>query len=366
MMESNWRGTVLIVDDNEDNVDLAEQILEDDYNILTANSGEQCLEIAQNQAPDVILLDVQMPGIDGYETLSRLYAIESCKNIPIIFLSARYRDSDRVIHGLELGALDYITKPVDDDLLEAKIRVAMRIKHAEDMVRQQTQDLYLANQDLKGFAYSASHDLRAPLRHINGNIIAVLEDYSDLLPEDGQMMLKLIQASAREMNSLIEDLLIFSRATAAEINKTSVNLSEMVGAELSKLQKMEPDRQVVIDIQAGLENKADMSTLGIVLHNLLNNAWKYTSQEEKASIQFGMLTDSVPAVYFIKDNGVGFDMKYVDKLFQPFSRLHSKHDFEGNGIGLAIIRRIIEKHVGMTRVEAKIDEGATFFFSLET
>jgi len=363
-MDKEWRGKVLIVDDNEDNVDLAEQILEDDYDICTAESGEACIEVAVKESPDVIILDVQMPGMDGYETLEKMQTMDECKDIPVIFLSARYRDVDRVIHGLELGALDYITKPVDDDLLQAKVRVAMRIKRAEDLVRKQRQDLFVANQDLKGFAYSASHDLRAPLRHINNYIDALNEDYGKDLPEDAQFMMQRIASSSAQMNNLIEDLLSFSRATAAEVVKSKVNMTELAQKELAKLQKEEPDREVEVHVQEGLNVEADANMMAIVMHNLLGNAWKYTKKTKQATIEIGFEKDSQKCVYFVKDNGAGFDMAYEDKLFKPFSRLHTEEDFEGNGIGLATVQRIIEKHGGSIKAEAGVEKGAVFFFSL--
>jgi len=364
MDNNEWRGKVLVVDDNEDNVDLAEQILEDDYDIVTADSGQACIDMAVAEQPDVIVLDVQMPGMDGYEALEKMQTMDDCKDIPVIFLSARYRDIDRVIHGLELGALDYITKPVDDDLLQAKVRVAMRIKRAEDLVRKQRHDLAIANQDLKGFAYSASHDLRAPLRHINGYIDALIEDHADALPEDAQFMLQRIRSSSGQMNALIEDLLSFSRASVAGINKSNIHISDIVVKEFAALQASEPDRDVKVQLARGLQDLGDAKMIALVLHNLLSNAWKYTRKTDQASIEFGVEKGSQPAVYFIKDNGAGFDMKYIDKLFQPFSRLHTEDDFEGNGIGLATVHRILEKHGGSIKGEAVVDQGATFFFTL--
>jgi len=364
MMTETWRGKVLIVDDNEDNVDLAEQILEDDYDIVTANSGEACIEVALSESPDVIILDVQMPGMDGYETLSKLQEIETCKNIPVIFLSARYRDVDRVIHGLELGAFDYITKPVDDDLLQAKVSVTMRVKRAEDMVRLQREQLLIANHDLKSFAYTASHDLRAPLRHINGHIEALIEDYAEHLPADAQFLLERVAFASNEMGKLIDDLLSFSRISATDIVKTDINISEIAKNELQQIQEREPDREVEIRFADNLSVNADVNLMRIVLRNLISNAWKYTRKTEQPSIELGLIEGSLPACFYIKDNGVGFDMQHKDKLFQPFVRLHSEEDFEGNGIGLATAQRIIVKHGGTIKVEAEVNKGATFIFTL--
>jgi len=364
MDHNEWRGTVLVVDDNEDNVDLAEQILEDDYDIITADSGQACIDMAAAEQPDVIVLDVQMPGMDGYEALEKMQTMDACKNIPVIFLSARYRDVDRVVHGLELGALDYITKPVDDELLQAKVRVAVRIKRAEDLVRQQRAELSVANRDLKSFSYSASHDLRAPLRHIKSYSEALLEDYAKILPQEGRFMLERIATSVQHMDLLIEGLLNFSRCTVTELNKVEVDLSLIAEHEWVKLRQGEPERQIEIDIAPGLSAVGDKSALSVVLYNLLDNAWKYSKNTVQPSIAFGVMTEKKLPVYFVKDNGAGFNMANADKLYEPFSRLHNQDEFEGNGIGLATVHRIVQKHGGEIWAESIADEGATFFFTL--
>jgi len=358
------RALILIVDDNSDNVELAEQILEDDYDIITAESGEECLNLAAAKLPDLILLDVQMPGIDGYETLERLLQIDLVKYIPVIFLSARYRDQDRVIRGLETGALDYLTKPIDDELLMSKVRVGLRIKRAEDGVREQSQALQLSNQTLESFSYSASHDLRAPLRHICNYCEALAEDYSDQLPEDAQFMLSRITHSASRMGDLIQDLLNFSRSSRANLQFHSVDLSLIAQSIVDDLREHHPEQTVMFHIEPDLiAQAADESMMRVVLSNLIGNAWKYSSKVDQPAITIGSDKKDNTAFFYVRDNGAGFDMAFVDKLFKPFSRLHSEDEFEGNGIGLATVERIISNHGGQIWAESVIDQGACFCFT---
>ncbi|MDQ6992915.1 MAG: response regulator [Mariprofundus sp.] len=358
------RALILIVDDNEDNMDLVEQILEDDYDTITAESGEQCLDIAAAKLPDLILLDVQMPGIDGYETLDRLLQIDLVKQIPVIFISARYRDQDRVIRGLESGALDYLTKPIDDELLQTKVRVGLRIKRAEDEVREKHQALLLSNQTLESFSYSASHDLRAPLRHICNYCEALQEDYAAELPDDAQFMLSRISSAATHMGDLIQDLLDFSRASSTELQFHRVDLSAIVQKVVDSLREADPHHTVSIEIEANMQAQAaDKAMLAVVLNNLIGNAWKYSYKVAHPTITIASEMQDKHRCFYVKDNGAGFDIKLADKLFKPFSRLHNEDEFEGNGIGLATVERIISHHGGRIWVNAAVDQGACFYFT---
>ena len=358
------RALILIVDDNPDNMDLAEQILEDDYDIITAESGEACLALAAAKLPDLILLDVQMPGLDGYETLERLLEIDVVKYIPVIFLSARYRDQDRVIRGLETGALDYLTKPIDDELLLTKVRVGLRIKKAEDAVREQTEALQISNQTLESFSYSASHDLRAPLRHICNYCEALEEDYGDSLPEDAKFMLSRITHSALRMGDLIQDLLNFSRSSRVDLQFHSVNLSTIAESILDDFRERDSEHEVECHVEPDLvAQAADESMMRVVLNNLISNAWKYSYKVEKPEITIGASEKDGRSFFYVRDNGAGFDMKFAGKLFKPFSRLHSEDEFEGNGIGLATVERIISNHGGRVWVKSAIDEGTCVCFT---
>ncbi|GAB6267378.1 MAG: hypothetical protein STSR0002_01180 [Smithella sp.] len=238
-------------------------------------------------------------------------------------------------------------------------------EHLEDLVRERTIKLEASNKELEAFSYSASHDLRAPLRSIEGFSQALLEDYRDKLDIQGKDYLTRIKTATRRMADLIEDMLQLSRITRMEMNIEKVNLTLIARSVMSELQKSQPQRHVEISIADSLEDTADLRLMRIVLDNLLSNAWKFTERQAKAKIEFGLLKSEVgEKVYFIRDNGAGFDMAYSDKLFAPFQRLHADDEFPGTGIGLATVRRIINRHGGKVWAEGEIDKGATFYFSL--
>jgi PAS domain S-box-containing protein len=236
--------------------------------------------------------------------------------------------------------------------------------HLEELVRERTIKLESSNKELEAFSYSASHDLRAPLRIIDGFSETLLEDYEDKLDIQGKDYLIRIRTAVKRMAELIEDLLQLSRITRTEINIEKINLTRIARFVIDELQKSQPQRQVEIRIAEDLEETADSKLMRIVLENLLGNAWKFTGKQAQAVIEFGLTNENNKKVYFIRDNGVGFDMAYADKLFAPFQRLHAEDEFPGTGIGLATVRRIIHRHGGRVWAEGEKDKGATFYFSL--
>lgn len=234
----------------------------------------------------------------------------------------------------------------------------------EQRVAERTVQLEAVNRELEAFSYSVSHDLRAPLRYINGFTQALLEDYADKLDDEGKNFLNEIRGASREMAHLIDDLMQLSRVTRNEMRPEAVNLSEMVSTIFSDLQRIEPERAVSLNIEKGLAARGDRRLLQIMLINLLGNAWKFTSKRERAEIVFGHEKKDEETIYFVRDNGAGFDMNYADKLFGTFQRLHAASEFEGTGIGLATVRRIVSRHGGHISAEGAIDKGATFYFTL--
>jgi light-regulated signal transduction histidine kinase (bacteriophytochrome) len=239
-------------------------------------------------------------------------------------------------------------------------------KKAEDELRQRTAELESSNKELEAFSYSVSHDLRAPLRSMAGFSTALLEDYSERLDEDGKLYLRKIQDSSELMGQIMDDLLKLSRVTRSEINFEKVNLSDMARKVVEELQKDEPQRKVKITITPDMTAFGDKNLLNIMLQNLLGNAWKYTSKTTKPQIEMGTVEHNGKRAYFVRDNGVGFDMAYANKLFQPFQRFHKASEFAGTGIGLATVQRIIRRHGGEVWAESKVGEGATFYFTLNS
>jgi light-regulated signal transduction histidine kinase (bacteriophytochrome) len=242
-------------------------------------------------------------------------------------------------------------------------------------LQQAVLELRSVNQELETFSYSVSHDLRAPLRSIDGFSQALLEDCADQLDATGHDYLRRIRTATQRMGQLIDDLLTLSRVIRSDMRREPVDLSRLAAHTRTELQQADPQRQVSITIQPGLVALGDTRLLQVVLENLLNNAWKFTVGRSHANISFGLVRDAVTppeaaagdyATYFVRDDGFGFDMAYVTKLFSPFQRLHSASEFPGNGIGLATVQRIIHRHGGQVWAEGTLDAGATFYFTLMT
>jgi PAS domain S-box-containing protein len=237
-------------------------------------------------------------------------------------------------------------------------------KNSEKKIQNQQIALEAANKELEAFSYSVSHDLRSPLRAIDGFSAALFDDYYEILNQDGKDNLKRIRKNAQRMATLIDDLLELSRVTRHEFRKEPISLSLLAQDVIQKYKYLNPDRKIDINIEDNLVAEGDAGLLRIALDNLISNAWKYTEKKESAKIELIRVNDSENLAYCIKDNGVGFDMRYVDKLFGAFQRLHSAEEFSGNGIGLATVYRIINRHGGKIWAEGSVNNGAAFFFTL--
>jgi len=234
----------------------------------------------------------------------------------------------------------------------------------EQRVNERTAQLKVSYQEMESFAYSVSHDLRAPLRSIDGFSLALLEDYEDRLDDGGKDYLHRIRTAAQKMAQLIDDILKLSRITRCEVALETVNLSELAGNIADELQSAEPERKVAFVITKGLTTRGDSRLLKVALDNLLGNAWKFTGSHTEARIEFGSATVDGKTAYFIRDDGAGFDAKYADKLFVTFQRLHTETEFSGTGIGLSLVQHIIHRHGGTIWAEGAVDQGATFWFTV--
>lgn len=223
--------------------------------------------------------------------------------------------------------------------------------------------LAYANKELDSFSYSVSHDLRAPLRAIVGYSNILIEDYGDKLDDEGKQTLNVIMKNVLKMGQLIDDLLAFSRIGKQNLIKVNVDMNKLVNTIENEF-NMQQATKIELDKKSLLNTKCDSSMMKQVMTNLISNALKYSGKKEKSKVEIGSYLDNNNNIYYVKDNGVGFDMKYYDKLFGVFQRLHSVNEFEGTGVGLALVQRIISKHGGKVWAEAKVDKGATFYFSL--
>ncbi|MEA3307818.1 MAG: ATP-binding protein [Elusimicrobiota bacterium] len=235
----------------------------------------------------------------------------------------------------------------------------------EEKVKKRTSELSMLNRELEAFTYSASHDLRAPLRRIDGFSVLLEENLEKCITDDGRKYLSRMRAGCQEMSGVIDSLLKLSQITRHEIKFTSVNLSAIAKLILHRLSESEPSKKVDIVVAENLKDTGDLSLLEDVFENILGNAWKFTAKTEKAKIEFGeMEVEKGIKAYFIKDNGAGFDMAYKAKLFKPFQRIHSASQYSGTGIGLSTVQRIIERHGGRIWAQGKEGEGSVFYFTL--
>lgn len=527
--------TILIVDDNPENIHILIENLESHYQVTYATDGRKALKIAASQQqPDLILLDIMMPGMDGYEVCSRLKANPETRDIPVIFVTALGQEMEET-KGLQLGAVDFVTKPFSMPVVEARVKTALRLKQemdgrmaltykleelnrnlenrvrektealeqahedlkegekkyrniyenalegifqttpegqflnantslakilgyesatdlmsanpemgkdliydpedwkqlssilgqktdirgyeirvrkkngaiiwgllcarvipdesdrpfyfqgflvdiserkeAEERIRQfsatlerrveeRTAELADANQELESFSYSVSHDLRTPLRAIDGFAKIVSDNCHERLDEEGRMLLNKIQENTKKMNQLINDLLTFSRIGRTELGHGKINMEALTREVFDELRSFVPDRRLNIDIGPLVPCMGDAAMIRQLLVNLLSNAIKFTSPRETGEIEVRCRPEGDENIYSIRDNGVGFNPQYSHKLFNVFQRLHSKNEFEGTGIGLALVKRIIKRHGGRVWAQGKEDKGACFYFTL--
>jgi len=253
---------------------------------------------------------------------------------------------------------DFADEREKTEAVNRDLRVAL------DSLRLAKEAVDAANRELEAFAYSVSHDLRAPLRTISGFSHVLVEDHARQLGEQGQDSLRRIVAAVEKMGQLIDDLLNLSRVTRVEMQRGRVDLSRLARKTFEEIRRSQPDRPIDLLVADGLTGAGDERLLGVVLRNLLDNAWKFTLRKDRARIEFGAVAAAGGTAFFVKDNGTGFDMTYAGKLFQPFQRLHAMREYPGTGIGLATVKRIVERHGGRVWIEAQPGRGTTVCFTL--
>lgn len=374
MAEIDPRAAILLVDDRPENLLALEVVLESlGQDLVRATSGREALRHVLERDFAVILLDVSMPDMDGFETAALIRQRKKSEHTPIIFVTAINKTDVHVLTGYSLGAVDYIFKPIVPEILRSKVSVFVelqrktaQVEHLNKALRQRAADLETANRELETFSYSVSHDLRAPLRSIDGFSQALVEDCGAQLGSVGTDHLQRVRAATQRMGELIDDLLRLSRISRQEMRREQCDLSQVATEVAQGLRQCSPQRNLSFRIAPHLQAQCDPRLMRVVLENLLGNAVKFTSRRNAAHIEFGAVErPEGKRVFFVGDDGAGFDMNYANKLFGAFQRLHREDDFPGTGVGLATVQRIIHRHGGRIWAEAAPDRGATFYFTLE-
>jgi signal transduction histidine kinase len=406
---------ILIVDDREDNLFSIETILEkDNYAITKANSGRAALRILLKESDfSLILMDVRMPDLDGFETATMIYERDKLKHIPIIFITANDQGEENSFKGYQMGGVDYIQKPINSELLRAKVSVFIEVYRKNRQLRIQEQHLIAANkllekevlertkseekvrllnhqlmdninrlkasnEELERFAYVASHDLQEPLRKIILFSDQLSIKYRDVLREDGQDFVERIMKASERMRVLIKNILTFSRSSSTAEHYELTDLNALIDGILSDLEVSIEQKKAILDVARLPELKIIPELFRQLFQNLIINALKFTRDDTQPVIRIygrkvrGKDVTGITAkradesfyCIYVQDNGIGFDQKYANEVFTLFKRLNSNDKFEGTGIGLAICKKIIDKHHGQITVTSKENEGSTFMIAI--
>ncbi len=400
-MEDKAVIKILLVDDREDNLFSMETVLaQDGYKFEKASSGKQALKILLKEYDfTLILMDVKMPVLSGFETAMMIHNRERLKHIPIIFITAHDYSEENVFKGYETGAVDYIYKPINPGLLKAKVAVFAdlyrkthqlllqeerltainkslerevqerkiseeRVNELNKKLEENINQLKSSNAELEAFSYSVSHDLRAPIRGMDGFISLFLKNYIDKVDDEGKRLLNNVRKNVHRMGFLIDDLLSLSRVGMKGIEKSEINMNELVNTVVEEMENQTELKNAHIKISELASSAGDIALIKQVWVNLISNSLKYSSKKDKPVIEIGSYKKDNQTIYYVKDNGVGFDMKYSNKLYGVFQRLHDPQEYQGTGVGLALVKRITDKHNGSVWAEGVENQGATFYFSL--
>ena len=380
------KASILLVDDRPENLLALEAALEPlNQDLVKANSGEEALRMLLKQEFAVILLDVQMPGIDGFETATQIKKRDKTKDIPIIFLTAISREPHHALRGYSTGAVDYLAKPFDPWVLRAKVAVFVDLYEKNDLLKQQAEllaqrleereraeaaleekakELERSNADLAQFAYVASHDLQEPLRVMSGYIGLLNDSYGEHASDETRMFIGRIENAISRMDTLIRDLLSFARVGTARAEFQPSNCNDMLDHALSNLEVAIKEADASVEQSELPTVPADQSQLVQLFQNLVGNAIKFRG-EEPPRIAIRAEQKNGEWLFSVKDNGIGIAPEHVDRIFTIFERLNSAETYPGSGIGLSVCKRIVERHGGQIWAESKPGDGTCVYFTLK-
>lgn len=403
---------ILLVDDREDNLLSIETILAPaGYTFVKARSGREALKVLLNEFDfALILMDVKMPNLNGFETASLIYQRDKLRHIPIIFITANNYGEEQMFQGYMTGAVDYIYKPINPDLLRAKVGVFIdlykknhrllaqeqklvainknleleiherkvseeKIKELNHKLLENIERLESANRDLDRFAFMASHDLQEPLRKMLMFSDRLGYKYKDLIDEEGRLFISRIQHAGERMQALIKDILLFSKTSIEKPTFVDTDLNGILNDVLAEMDLTVKEKDAKIDAATLPSLSVNPVLMRPLFHNLISNAIKYAKKNvqpvvkihsEFSASQNGADQDAKGKYcrIYVEDNGIGFDQKYSEQIFGMFKRLHLHSEFEGTGIGLALCKKIVEEHHGFITARSKVNEGSTFIISL--
>jgi len=385
--DANGKVSILMVDDTPENLIALEAVLADlGQKLVKATSGQEALRMLLREEFAVILLDVNMPGMNGFETAALIRQRKHTEHVPIIFVSAISTTDTHLFKGYSLGAVDYIFTPVNAEVLRSKVTVFVELVKKSEAVRRQAEQLRVANEilrtevatrkkaeealkesneELEAFSYSVSHDLRAPVRTMQGFARVLIEDYGDKLDASARDYLERIVAGACRMDSLIQDLLVYSRLGHTELSLGPISLKQLVQEIVRQIspevEALKGEISVAEDLPEVIANKM---ALGQALENLIGNGMKFVADGKTPHIRIEAQTIGRIVRLWIIDNGIGIPEEHHARIFRVFERLHTSEKYPGTGIGLAIVRKGIERMNGQVGIESTPGEGSRFYIDL--
>jgi len=389
-MNENEKTDILLVDDKRENLTALEGILEDSkLRLHKANSGNEALSLILEHDFALVLLDVQMPEMDGFETAELMRGIEKSKHIPIIFVTAINKDQKYVFKGYEAGAVDYLFKPLDAEVLKSKVDIFLdlynqrktikrqsldleqkitelngaflEVQKKEKLLKNQAEELASINQDLKEFAYIVSHDLKAPLRAISSLVDWIASDYTDKFDDKGKELLDLLLGRVKRMHELIEGILRYSRVGRIKEDKILIDFNQLITDVIGLVA---PPENIKVNVKGKYPKLvAEKTRMEQVFQNLLSNAIKYMDKP-KGNVTITCEEKEEWWEFSVADNGPGIEEKHFKKIFQIFQTLAPRDEIESTGVGLSLVKKIVEMYGGKVWVESEVTKGSTFFFTV--